>query len=438
MQYSFLRSVLVLGLIAGISIGCVKPLESENKEVKVLPARSVETDKVQTPIEPKPAPNLLPVSKGEQESCVPKKEKSGYVQSDCSEGLVCAPNSEDQTEGSCRVSCGAIAADGKISKASEGCPTNRTCQTATSLSFDALGVYCLPQQTKRDAPCSAVTDKLACASDRMCAVSEVSKDDAGKPLATSLLCRDVCPFGSPKADESCSRGEKCIAYPYESTSQTSAEGEPVVCTESKCTGDFAECECDRANGFQCTALIPGVIAFCDRSAGICATQVPFVSASDFGAGGFSGETCNEVKGHAFCDNSLFQGVEKAGQSICYQFSEKTGDGICFAFCSVPALDIDGDGKLKGREQGQKYACPANYTCSTDLGRALGLVTPIPDAKAAGGRKSCDPSKCQAGKACLSECGVGDAECLTFEGKDGTSLNFCGAPLGSCELSASVS
>jgi hypothetical protein len=147
---------------------------------------------------------------------------------------------------------------------------------------------------------------------------------------------------------------------------------------------------------------------------------------------FAGTSCNEVKGHAFCDSSLYSGVENPGEAYCIQLSETTGSGFCFAFCSVPALDMDGDGKLGPKEAGQKLGCPANYTCNTNLGRNVGLIAPLPDPKAANGKKGCDPAKCEAGKPCPGECGIGDAECLTYPGKNGTTVSFCGAPFGNCE------
>jgi hypothetical protein len=310
---------------------------------------------------------------------------------------------------------------------------------ATTLTLDELGAYCLPQQTKRDGACSALDDKEACSDNRICAVSEVKKvkkDGKEQQVATSFMCRDSCAYGTSKAHDSCSTGEKCVAYPYSSTGQTAENGDPVMCTESKCTGDFKDCECNRAEGFQCTPLIQGVVAFCDRPAGICTTPVAFAAASDFENGSYSGETCNEVKGHAFCNNSLFDGIEKSGEALCVVLSEKTGDGFCFGFCSAPAVDLDGDGKLKGRETGQKLACPANHTCNTELGRKLGMIAPVGDKSAPNGKKPCDPAKCEAGKPCPSECGIGEAECLSYPKKGGGTLSFCGAPFGNCELAVS--
>jgi hypothetical protein len=223
-----------------------------------------------------------------------------------------------------------------------------------------------------------------------------------------------------------------VSYPYDSTTQTNDKGEPVMCTETKCSGNGADCECNKAAGFHCNALIPGLIAFCERPAGICSVPVGFAAATDFAEGRYSGPKCNEIKGHSFCDNTLFDGVEKSGEALCISLSEKTGDGFCYAFCSAPAVDSDGDGQLKGREMGQKLGCPANYKCNTDLGRMFGMVVSVGDKTSTNGKKACDPVKCQAGKPCPSECGLGDAECLTYPTKGGGQVSYCGAPFGNCE------
>jgi len=120
--------------------------------------------------------------------------------------------------------------------------------------------------------------------------------------------------------------------------------------------------------------------------------------------------------------------------MCVNLSEKSGDGFCYAFCSAPAIDLDGDGQLKGRELGQKFVCPANYTCNRDLGRLLGMVASVGDKSTPNGKKACDPAKCEVGKPCLSECGIGEAECLSYPTKAGGTTSFCGAPFGNCELS----
>jgi hypothetical protein len=430
MQKLSLRLLITIGLIASLAVGCQNQGSSDLGKKKPIHAPKA--------VKPAPAPVAPeikpPAGKAEAESCAPLKDGKEYKQSDCDNGLVCAPNVSDLAKGTCRVSCGELS-KGKSKKVEGKCASDRTCQLATSLSIEEIGAFCLPVQTKRDGACSAMGDDQACSNNRLCAVSELKKNTKDQPVATSFICRDACAFATPKANDACSSGEKCAAYPYQSTPQHTGEGEPVMCTETKCTGDFAECECDRANGFQCTAMIPGVVAFCDRPAGICTTPVGFTAASDFSDGGFTGEKCNEVKGHAFCNSSLFDGVAKGGEAICVSISEKTGDGFCYAFCSAPAVDLDGDGKLKGRELGQKFNCPANYKCNTELGRMLGMVASVGDKSGPDGKKSCDPTKCEAGKACPGECGLGDAECLSFPTKSGESVNFCGAPFGNCELSA---
>lgn len=430
MRYKPQRVVIILGLIASL-FGC--PGQSPTSPKKSTAPKKVEP-KLQVaaqPAPPKPTPAPIPQGKAEAEKCAPKKEDKVYVQSDCASGLVCAPNSNDLTTGNCRVSCGELV-KGKPHKIEGKCTEDRTCQIATSLSFDELGAYCLPQQKKRDGACSAMGDDQACTDGRICAVTEVKKDETGKPRGASFVCRNTCAFGTPKAAETCSAGEKCTAYQYDNTTQNNEKGEPVMCTESKCKGDFAGCECDRGSGFNCNALIPGFIAFCERPAGICTTPVGFAAATDFSDAGFSGPKCNEIKGHAFCDNGLSEGVENAADSFCLSISEKTGDGFCYALCSVPAVDLNGDGQLTGRELGTKLTCPANHKCNTDLGRMIMMVAAVGDKNAKNGKKACDPAKCQAGKPCPSECGLGDAECLTYPSKSGAPVSFCGAPFGNCE------
>ena len=236
------------------------------------------------------------------------------------------------------------------------CKDGLTCQNLTTLTFEEVGRYCLSKQTKRDGLCQAVTDDQACSDNRICAISSLLEDENGKPVARSFVCRDACPYGTPDANDSCETGELCTPYAYSNTTQTK-DGKPVTCTEVKCQGDNDDCECDMANGFKCEPLIPDVIAFCERKAGICGKPVRLVTYDDFTDQGFTGELCDEVTGHAFCDTSLLEGVSNPAQTLCIPISEKNSLGICLALCSGPDFNL---------------ACPENYECSTQLARKLGL------------------------------------------------------------------
>jgi len=164
---------------------------------------------------------------------------------------------------------------------------------------------------------------------------------------------------------------------------------------------------------------------------MCIEEVKWVSIQDFAGAGFSGETCNEKSDHRFCNTTLLEGVENAAQTMCMPVSKTSDEGVCIAVCSMPSLDLDGDGVISEQEKGKTFNCPANYECKHELAKELGLIRPVKDIANPAVPRRCDPAQCESGKACPAQCGAGDAECLTVQTKKGT-MSYCAASMGTCE------
>ncbi len=348
-----------------------------------------------------PTRSAAVVGKHEQDACHPVLSSGAYGQGNCEDGLVCLPDIYDaaQAKGVCRVECMKVVekADGSgntIEKAPENCPTGRSCQIVVGTNLgvlghepDVLGAFCLASQRERDGLCVALSDDNACTNGRRCAPSDMSLNDQQQVVAKSYVCRDTCHYDAADVTKGCKSGEICF----------------------------------------------------EQNGGICATAVTWASITDFAGGGHfpRQKLCNEQADHRFCDGRPFAGLgDDAGHAECVEITHATGVGLCFAVCSSPSIDRNGDGKIDEHEKGQQNKCPANFTCSGDLGREIGIVVAVGDATT-GERRSCDPTKCQAHQPCPAECGLGDAECLSFE-RDGHTVNFCGAPAGSCEPKPTVS
>ncbi len=320
------------------------------------------------------------IGRHEQDSCTPVLTENEFGKSDCEEGLVCAPDVYEKDKGHCRVPCGVWTED-TLTKDKDACPAGRSCQILTSLQLHEQGAFCLPKQRERDAQCLAVFDSEACSNSRSCLPSSLGKN-AGVISAKSFVCRNTCPYGEKDAHLACAAGESCMPSPAGKT-------------------------------------------------GICGQEITWASSKDF-TPQFAGKTCNEISGHQFCNTSLLAGLKNAAEPTCFLTSAKKSRGICFALCSLPALDMDGDGQIGLKEAKKTLACPAHYTCSVELGRELGLVRMIPDIKNHQKTKPCDLVLCPSGQPCPSQCGPGEAECLTIETATGVKDGVCGAPFGSCE------
>lgn len=375
----------------------------------------------------------------EGEPCVPKTGKEDVLlQSNCDDALACLPDSFlDMTKGHCRIPCfTSKEVEGgwvERTKKPELCPAGRSCLSITSEDGgDEAGDYCVLPQDRRDAPCRAVGDEAECGEGMSCLVTNISS--TGPKTLLFSACKPVC---DPNAEnphaacESVNAGEICSNAKYSQELQKTEESGSVSCTMSKCDAKDVDCECHLDKGFQCTPYIPGIMNVCLRSKGWCGKPVAWLKADDLGES-FTGEICNEVESHDYCDHRPWEGVENPGSTQCVGISNKNSNGICFAACSFPSLDRNGDGKISEDEQGKTHNCPAKYTCSKVLGRKLGMLQPVEDKTHVSGLKPCDASKCTAGEACLEECGAGDAECLDLPQADGTSLSACAAPYGNCE------
>lgn len=295
------------------------------------------------------------IGQQEQEACTPHLKGNRFVQSDCDEGLVCAPNFDDVTVGTCRVDCLTT----KGTKALNACPAGRTCQVAISANLETMGAFCLARQNTRDGQCLAMADTEACGNNRKCLPSEVAKTAEGEMVARDFICRDTCPYGAPDADKKCNDGEGCEPSPYE------------------------------------------------QGGGLCVARMSWARDADFASSKFTGEVCNEISDHKFCDESLLKGLEKPAQVACIHMSRSSDRGFCVAVCSTPAI---------GTAKGGQLTCPTGFNCSLDFSRKRGLAKQL--------KKTCDPTKCEENKPCPEQCGVGDGEC-TKEG-------VCIAPFGTCQ------
>lgn len=310
-------------------------------------------------------------SKQEKEECKVSIESGKLTQSDCDTDLVCVPDIYENFNGHCRVAC-----------ASEECPKGRSCQMLTTKNFTTIGAFCLPVQNKRDGQCHAPLDNNSCAKERTCLPINVSKNKKNQLVADRFLCRNTCPYGEINANDSCPLNENCL---------------------------------------------PSSIA----KTGICGKAVRWATQNDIGRS-FTGEVCNETEGHKFCNTELLKGLQNPAFTTCAASAKSKGNGFCLALCSTPDLDRNQDGKISQSETGSKLSCPVDYKCSTDLGRKFGLYQHISDAQNPAKHKECNLSLCDAKTPCPSQCGPGNAECLTTDDKNNLEIGVCGAPLGSCE------
>jgi hypothetical protein len=320
--------------------------------------------------------------KHEQESCTPSMTNGEFSRSDCEEGLICTPDVHERGKGFCRVPCGFKTEESSIAKDQKACPAGRSCQIITSLQLHKQGAFCLPKQRERDGLCQAMLDAEACTNNRSCLPNYISKNPADiSPM--SFVCRNTCPFGKPEAAAACLQNETCV---------------PAK----------------------------------DRKTGICVQEITWASRKDF-TPKFTGQTCNETNGHRFCNNSILLGLDKPADVTCFNPEPtKSSIGLCIALCSVPALDMDGDGKISPAEDKITLTCPVHYNCSGELARELGLFKTLPDRAKRQRKKSCDLTICPAGKPCPSLCGPGDSECIPLNSADVGQMGVCGAPFGSCE------
>ena len=307
----------------------------------------------------------------EQETCNPVFDKKvGYTQSNCQEDLVCLPDIYEPAKGTCRASCAS----------EDDCAEGRFCQQVTSLGFQKVGRFCLPQQEERDGLCQALHDPNACAQNRSCLIGDVTSDGQSVE-ASHFLCRNTCPYGVAGAEKACAQGEQCIASDLEVT----------------------------PNG----------------PVGLCIRPISWATQSDL-----TGEMCNKTTDHRFCDQSLLKGLENPAQLSCVSLQDN--EGICLAQCSAPALDLNGDGLLAKEEMGKRLSCPADYECNLDLSRKIGLLRMIKNKQNPTQTKVCDATKCEPNKPCPNECGPGDGECLSLPTQSGQIVNLCGAPMGTCQ------
>lgn len=352
----------------------------------------------------------------ESDTCDPTDADS------CESPLICVPGQLTPTVGTCRVDCSADAA---------ACPSNRTCQDVLSADLIFLATACLPQQTTRDAQCLAWNDPDACGDGMACHLTNLEQTDTGNEA--SFNCKITCDKTAADLDAECAGDERCFESALIQDFQTTEDGANILpCTIANCEEGGTGCECDVANDFECIELNAG--PGCVKVPGQCGNAVPPLQPENVVAGGITQELiCNTVDDHAFCDDSM---VAEDSDSICISGIFGAADpnpGICFALCSTPTADYDEDGTIAGDEEGNNFACAAEWQCGRETARRLGLGVTIADDSVPGGAKLCSPSECTAGEPCPGECGgSGDYECVTF-GTGADAESICFAPYGSCEF-----
>ncbi len=369
-QFRWYPLLTVSGLFLLFMCACTSPASSSLPK-NTEAKNSINTDSLKSTAS----------GKHEQESCMPTITNGDFSKSDCEEGLVCTPDIYEKNQGSCRVPCAVLTEKNNVAKDSRACPAGRSCQIVTTLQLDIQGAFCLPKQRERDGLCQAVLDSESCASNRSCLPTSLSHSDDGIS-AKSFVCRNTCPFGKAEAGLACLPDETCMLAS-------------------------------------------------DNKTGICSLEITWASSKDF-TPKFTGKNCNEISGHKFCNQSLLLGLDKPADVTCFTPQPSKNTGICLALCSVPALDMDGDGKISPEEDKKTLNCPVNYTCSGELARELGLSRMLPDMAKRKKSKSCDLTLCSAGKPCPDLCGPGDAECMPVQSSSNEKIGACGAPFGSCE------
>lgn len=207
--------------------------------------------------------------------------------------------------------------------------------------------------------------------------------------------------------------------------------EILGCTIANCEEGGTGCECDATLGFECFATTASEEGegICASIPGQCSTLVDPLLPEHVVPNGITADLiCNEVDGHAACDQAP---VGEEGAAICITgISDNPNEGVCFPLCSSPTADFNDDGTIAADEQGETFGCAEDWTCALDTGLALGIGATIADSTVPGGAKLCTPSACTEGEPCPSECGDGDYQCVTF-GSGATAESLCFAPYGAC-------
>lgn len=199
--------------------------------------------------------------------------------------------------------------------------------------------------------------------------------------------------------------------------------EVVACTLSLCQPGGSGCECDTAAGLTCVPrTYGGDEGMCARVDPVCGAPTSLFEPSDLDAGPIPEDKRCNLTDHRVCDETLLDGLSTPGFVGCLHPPgiNDLNEGVCLIVCSSPDLDINGNQILSAEELGRSYDCPAGYTCSLELSRALGVGPDFVE------QRPCDPASCTAGLPCPEQCGAGDVECVTIAGE-----SRCIALYGTC-------
>ncbi len=349
------------------------------------------------------------------------------VDDPCAAGLSCLQDIADPLQRICRRDCYVL--DGNlVVEVPEVCDEFESCQTVLDpTTTQWVATACAPIQYVRDGVCFAFEDPDACALGRACAASEVTAGPDGVAVVEAMRCRDTCTFGDAD-DDSCTFDDVCL-FDWITTSvvdyQLVNDLDPdsrVTCPPALCEDPSAPgCPCHDEDGYRCVPVQNQ--NYCVHTRGLCGVAAPYVGLDDLPLN--TGQLCNEVVDHDFCDREPYRDLDNGALPLCLDIQgPRPDDGICIAFCSQYAFDYNGDGStdLAGGEGPLSRACLDGDFCDRAFSREIGLYNPGPVEVA------CDPLVCPEGEPCGPCNGV---ECVTSDFFV-TTPSACAAVFGTCQ------
>lgn len=354
--------------------------------------------------------------------CTPNSKK--LSRADCKKGFICAPNPMQSDIGNCLIECGANV-DGRLVRKHEKCPGSLKCMMYRDAALSPIGMFCLKPQSTRDRVCLAPLDEEACLGSLTCMPMRPKENEIGRRLYQSFMCKEEC-----TAEKSCQNDDEiCLKPDYARTERKPGTDKEttVACDVKSCAAHDPACPCDTRAGYTCARLMEGITTgACVRTRGVCGTAIALASTKDLTLTDSSDnrvERCNEISASRICRK------ENTAPVSCHLFGNKSDEGSCIARCANPLIDQNSDGKISQRERNEAktWPCPPNFSCSRDLGRALGVIRLIPNEHHP---RACDATQCSANMPCPEQCGPKDAECLAIGAGD-KKRYVCGAPFGIC-------
>ncbi|HXW52595.1 MAG TPA: hypothetical protein VEL47_00690 [Myxococcota bacterium] len=212
-------------------------------------------------------PKMLAATHMIPDSCTRRHEK--LHRAECPKGYFCVARTDDAKSGSCRRECGTVV-DDRLGKRRDVCEGPEVCSLLRQRNLSALGMFCVRQQNSRDMPCEAPLDENACADGLSC-LPTLRTSSFPEDVFSHYRCKLECSLDKPCPNPD----ETCLFPKYARKVKQPGKGgkAQVSCAISLCQESHARadgCPCERALGYCCEQLIPGVdVGICVRKLGVC-------------------------------------------------------------------------------------------------------------------------------------------------------------------------